>query len=391
MTLSSGKTEPCGCGLDRSYAALKVSDEIIFKALNVSEIAQIARAERRLRDFLFGKWNIRARQAANRAAAMAKAGQKASKISTAIDSIMSKWARDVRKVFLKEVERTYRQARIAGHKKAIGTTKKPLTFDTPSFTSELTGEPPPGSHEVPVVDPSRKKETITKAKAELLPSFDLVDEAAIQRLEEHQELWIGEHYGKNVSGAIRETTKETMAAGLGRAEAGKLMKTAIAAQLGIVTTPLGFSGTAAQYFEGLAANAMTLARVVGQVRSFASIGITKYTIRNPSDRRTCPVCNHMVGKVFTTEQGIEQVRREMKAKTSDGIRKAHPWFSPNQLKSISPTAGKVSGKDGVADSKSLSAAGTALPPFHFRCRCTVDIEQSVSSFTDLSPIPFPKV
>lgn len=359
----------CDCEshtIDTSYIRLAASDLLIAKALKLSEVAQIARAEVRLRELLEAKWDKHAANATKQASTMARQGKSASQIAAAIRKEMQKWAEEITNTFNAEVAGVYRNARVAGYKKAHRTTAASLQYNTPSTAK------------------------VVKAKVEALPSFDVVDDAAVQSLEEHNTFWIGEHYDKNLSNSIRDTTRKTMVeAGASPAAAGKLMAQRVKDMLGKVVTPTGFIGTSKQYFEGLVANAMTVGRVYGQMRSFAEAGIRRYTIVNPGGSRMCEVCAHLQGKTFELEQGLKQIETELQIDDPKGIKKAHPWVSLKQLKEVSPNSGRLKGKAATSDSAALAKAGFSLPPYHFKCRCTVDIADDIKSYSELMPMSFP--
>lgn len=345
--------------VDILYDRTVVVDDLVAKALKLTEIARIARTETTLRRYINSKWNARLRKATEKATSMARALKPASQIAKAIDKEMGKWAGDVEKRFLESVEKMYRNARIAGWKKATKQTKASLSYTVPSFTEEV------------------KKQ---RAVAEALPSFDLVDEEAIEALQDHQLFWIGKHYEENVSGSIATTTKETMVeVGKDRRVAGKLMSARVRDTLKHVRTPGGWHGSSKQYFEGLVANSATVARTHGQTKSFQAAGVTRYELINPMDRRTSEQCSHLNGKVFTVENATEMMEAELDAETPDEVKKVHPWLGIKKLKEISPRAGKVS----LEDSRKLAEAGVSLPPFHFRCRTTVDISVEAGSWEPL--------
>ncbi|MGD9749396.1 MAG: hypothetical protein AB7W59_00210 [Acidimicrobiia bacterium] len=358
--------------VDTLHQRIVAHDAFVAKAAQLTEVAQMAKKEQRLREYLLAKWNIRVDQAVKAATSGALAGQKAAAIAKAIDRIMSRWARDVDKVVRAEVADIYRLARIAGHKKATKQTKQSLAYDAPNFTEEVT------------------KARRRRPRIEALPRFDVVDREAAEALGERQMLWLGSHYGDHVQAEIATTTRTTMVeAGASRRTAGRLLQERARSVLGMVAYPGGFRGTAIQYFEGVAANAATVARAYGQMRSFARVGITRYTIVNPNDSRTCAVCGHMDQKVFTVAQGLEQIRRESAARTPDDLRRVHPWLSTQMATRIgSGTPGRLSGAAGTRDSAAFGKAGLALPPFHFRCRCAVDVDEEAGSFDDLSPSDF---
>lgn len=345
--------EACSEAVDMAYDRLVLADEIVAKALGLPALTKMARAEQLLREYVNKHWENRRAQASVAARNATATGKSAKQINAAIRKVMMKWPKDIIKRFNSDVEKVYKLAREVGAAKAKKKIKTPLVFDTPNF------------------------QDTKKAVAGVAVSFDLADERAIAALAEQNVFWIGEHYDENLAASISATTSETLAeVGATRRVAALLMAERVKEQLGRVVTPGGFHGTTVQYFEGLTSNAMTVARVRGQLRSFGDAGVTTYTVQNPQDSRTCKVCSHMDNKVFRVEQGRAQMERELEAKSPDDIKQIHPWLSPAQLLAVSSTPGRLSGKAGAADSRALSAAGLSLPPFHFRCRCTVDVDVS---------------
>lgn len=341
----------CDRKLDLLHDVLVTSDISIAKALMISEVAQIARLEMRTRDYLTGKWNARAKDASARAGSIVKGGGSLKAVYSAVDKVMGKWAGEVETRVTGDLARVYKLARVAGWKKAKGKTKASLQYVVPNFTEELDAG----------------RERVTKAKSdktgEALPSFDLVDDKAIADLQDDQMLWIGRHYDANVRAAIRSAVQPSMTQGVGHDVAGRRVAEAIARELGKVVVPDGFRGSAAKYFEGIAANTATNARVRGQVRSFSQIGITRYEIVNPMDDRTTEICAFMNGQVFTVKDAEEQIAKTSAAKTPAGVKRAHPWLPVGRVQ-------KIFAKGGT---KGLVANGLALPPYHFRCRSTVDV------------------
>lgn len=357
---------PRRAAVDRAYIGLRTSDELVAKVLAVSEVAQIARAERRAREYLEAKWLARSAEAVNAAEALALKGRGADKITAAVDQIMERWAGDVEDAFGSEMDGIYRLARIAGFRKAATRSKASLQYNTTNFTEE-----------------SVKK---AKKTAKVVPNFDLADKDSMKALRQHQVFWLGDYYKSDVSKGIAQTAREVIVeAGGDRTKAGKLIRERMTIALGKVETPEGFHGSSKQYFEGLAANAATVARAHGQMRSFADIGISAYVIVNPDDERTCDHCGHMNGKVFKLKQGLDQMQAVLKAKNPKQVRAAHPWIGYKGLKGISSKAGAA----GAEDADALAKAGQALPPFHFRCRCTADIDEEIGSWSGVVPMSAP--
>jgi hypothetical protein len=330
-------------------AAISASDAIIAKAARVPTMAQIARIETVLRSFLLAKWNLLAEAATKKAASMASQGVKSDAIEKVIADIMRKWSKQVIDRFDLDIARVYRLSRIAAWNK-VKTRKGSLTYD------------------------------IEVAKASVAePKFDVQDKQALEIIAEDHVFWIGDHYDTAVRSAIKEVVRDTiLEAGQDRARAGEKMAKRVLEELDRVSIPKGYSGTARGYFEGLTANAATVARSYGNMRSFKQGLIERYEINNPEDDRTCQVCSHMDGKVFTVQQGENQIGREMKRKgdPKEHMKKVHPWVSMKALRGISSKAGNVSDRD----SAGLAKAGLALPPYHFRCRCGVDISTEIDSW-----------
>lgn len=350
----------CTREIDLLHDVLVTSDLSIAKALMISEVAQIARFEMRMRDYLTGKWRVRAKEASARAGSIVAGGGKLKAAYVAVDKVMGKWSGDVKPRVTADLANIYKLARKAGWKKAKGKTKASLQYVVPNFTEELDSG----------------RELVKKAKSkstDVVPSMDLVDEKAISDLQDDQMLWIGRHYGANVRAAVREAVNPSVLEGIGHDVAGRRVAEALARELGKVVVPNGFRGSDAKYFEGIAANTATNARVRGQIRSFGEIGVTRYAIVNPMDDRTTQICAFMNGQVFTVKDAENQIARSSAAKSPAGVKAAHPWLG----------ADKVKGIFGKSGTKGLVDNGLALPPYHFRCRSTVDVSFESMSFADL--------
>jgi hypothetical protein len=342
------------------YIRLSIVDRIISKTANVSEITQIGRSEKRIRSFFLKTWSDRVKKNYT----IIKNIKSVSTIIKKINKNMNSWKHDVSKVFSLELSNVYKLARIAGYKKATEQTKEPLRYGLP-------------------------KQNIKKAKV-VLPEFDLVDEKTVESIIQHQTFWVGEVYNEKMSDEIARTVRETMVeSGLGPDEASKLLRENLEKIFETIILPTGFVGTPESYFSGLAANSYTVARIHGQMRSFSEIGITSYEISNPGDKRTCSRCAHFDGKVFRTENGVEQIVKELSLKDPKKIKEVHPWPSLSEIKKISSKGGFISGSDGLRDSEKLAKAGLSLPPYHFKCRCTVDISTESSTFENLQPLSMP--
>lgn len=330
-------------------------DTIIAKALKLSELSQMAKVEVNLREFMHAAWAKRAKKATKEATSMAKNGSTSASIVAKINKTMAGWAGDIVPTYEKSVRKIYRLGRKVAWKRGTGKIKgkNALAMSTENFSDGTS---------------------VIKAAgdvAEVFPGFDVVDEGAVDALNGQNSFWVGEHYAVNVSESIATVVKETIIQhGANRAVAGKVLQKALQKQFGIVNPPGGYTGSSKSYFEGLAANAATTARVSGQLRSFEQLDFTELEVVNPDDERTSPQCRHMNGKVFTVEQARAQMDEVLAADSPDDVKSAQPWLDIGDMKDASPKAGD----QGAKDAQALADAGVVLPPYHFRCRTTIDIK-----------------
>lgn len=348
----------CQCAhIDVTTAFLAVSDELVAKALVISEVAQIARSEMRARTLLTNLWRVRADQSAKAAQKVIAGGGKLSVALKAVDAVMERFPKDAQRGFTQEMANSYRLARIAGWKKASGRSTASLSYMIADFTQQIAE----GKEKV--------RKATKKPKTTALPHFGLVDRRAIAALQTDQMIWVGNFYNKQLRTAIRETIKPALLEGLGRRDAGVKLREMLESGFRHISVPNGFRGTDAQYFEGLAANTITTARVRGQIASFSELEVARFEINNPDDERTSEICQHMLGKQFEVSTAVDQIAKVSGSTNPADVRAAAPWLSYSKLLEISPKAHQVSD----SDMKRLVAAGFVLPPYHFKCRSTVDI------------------
>jgi len=363
-------------------AGVEAIDEIVAKATRLHPgLARLARFEDDLARRLWAEWK---RVAPGAFAAGLKALPRDDKPITVgdLNRLDRALAREVRarfspgasKVVADLGPRMYRLAREIGINRAAGD-DRPLTYR--------------GEGTTPIL-----KARITSVE----PVFGAVDEAALEGIESYGSIWAGDLYDEELSAAIRQSVRENMIEqGIGRREAGTMLQDNLRTAVGLNPTeiaPASFLVSPrklASYFTGLAANTATVARVTGEINSFAEYGVTAYQITAIVDERTTEQCLVMNGKTFTVEEGARQAARTAKAyvaaDSADELReilgRIHPW--PNGTEN-SPAnfAGWFESQAGFkppapgtdftpAQRAAASRAGFALPPYHWRCRTTVDI------------------
>lgn len=337
--------------IDLAFAFGALEDEVVAKARGISEIAQLARLEQQLIIYTGARW------AASSENAVVAAGRAASRGASAVERVvaaeMEDWADAVGKKFSADMKQAYRLARLLGARKGTGATTASMAYPAPSLR----------------IEKARKPVDDAEATARTIAAFDVIDDAAVASLERQQLMWIGRHYAANVSDMVARSAELALRTGLGRSAVGEQVRAAVAEALTKVRVPGGFNGSERAYFHGLAGNAVTVARANGQMRSFEELGFDSYVIVNPDDERTCPVCAHLNDREFKVSDARRVIDQAAAATTPEGVRKAHPWIGEKRMIALAPTPGAGS----AVESTRLARAGFCLPPFHFRCRCAVDI------------------
>jgi hypothetical protein len=259
-----------------------------------------------------------------------------------------------------DVYRIYELSHLAARKRAYGVRKAPMDFNTGTFIVKAT------------------------PKITIKPDLDMPDYRAMGAMRKHQVFWIGEHYQNNVSNHIAQTTRRhVIELGRGRREAGKVMERLTRMSMKEIRVPDGFNGSSHQYFEGLTANAATSARVTAQLNSFSEAGFTTFQVVNPNDHRTCETCQILDGKEFTVSTGMAQMNQVMAATTPEGVKSAQPFVTTGRVKEL--TGGRM-GRVSPRGTGKLAKAGVVMPPYHFRCRCNVDVTESALRLPTPRPV-----
>lgn len=347
--------------LSQLYDGLRAADTIVAKILRVNELAQAARIEVNLRQYVSAQWDDLADHAAKTAAAMFKRGKgditdaEMDRVMRAVDRTMYQWAHRIEKRYTDDLRETYGLSNITALNKALGHTKAKLRYSTREWD---TG-------------------TVVKAVGAPIvePDFNLVDRKALDALEDHQIFWIGEHYSENVSNHIATTAKEHIVAqGRGRVIAGREMEKVVRTALKEVRIPKGFVGTSERYFEGLVANAATTARSISSVNAFRRTGFTVGVWTGAADHRQCSKCSQLDGMEFPLDAAADQARRMLTAKNPRSIKRIQPWYSAQQLRDIKAGRGPKGGKG----SDAFVRHGVIQPPAHLKCRCNMDISEKES-------------
>lgn len=283
---------------------------------------------------------------------------------------MDGWAEEVQPVLFPVTREAYLQGKQTIWARAVGTLPPRPTAESPRIVQDPKGRP--------VIK-------ATTDRAQVKPSFALVDQGAVQVLRSRGLFWINRHYEQHLSERIRLVSQQTIIEqGLGRREAARMLMNELPAAMGMTqsqlmtTIPVGWTGTAVQYMDGIAANVVTTARVAGSFQGLREVGASHYTVVNPSDRRTCSECEFMNGKTFPVEDGASRMDNELATGDPLTIKDQHPWHKLPVILQNTGLKASDTGRVSAGKASALSEGGYGFPSYHFRCRCTIDVAVDAS-------------
>lgn len=328
--------------------ALAASRLLVLKAL-APDLAEMAAQEAALAAEL-SRLGARATKAAIDASARAAPGATPERVvDAARQAYESEFNGEAVKLLRAALESFYRLGKSAATAKATGRQPGTLRYD---FAIQKADKP-----------------------ASVGIGFGVEDEAAIAAMRQHQAFWVGQHFDSVLSARIARVAQDAiLAEGRGGVEVGALIRERLRDVLNVApddAIPPGFTGTPQRYFQNLAANTATTGRVFGSVQAFRELRVREIEVVNPIDERTCSRCSRMDGKVFTVETAVGQMGRVLGSANPAGVRGAQPWLTESQFASRIPT-----GKGTAGDNAALATAhGICLPPYHFGCRCTIDVTE----------------
>lgn len=279
------------------------------------------------------------------------------------------WADDNEKSVIEVTKLAYITGKTAIYRRAFGAKERPI----------YNG--PPYEQRAPVAEiPVSVEKAVSSA---INPHTTLTDARAIEQIVKGQMFWIGKYHNDVLRKQIEQVTREILLEqGLPRGEAARRL----AAELGynngylpvkpVAPIPTGWKGSTKQYFDGVAANAATVSRIHSSITAIYELGFDVYEVLNPIDERTCPICDTMSGAVLDVRQAYQHMQEVIGAANPEQVKIDHPWLSVSDFISripqfqVQPDGSKVFSESGV---RSIITSGTGYPPYHFKCRCSVDV------------------
>lgn len=356
----------------QTFAAIIALDVTAYKAAGATDETLTNRVEERLHKALTTTFIRRARRGVERAKELALHSglevdeNELESILKAVSESFDGWDREAEPLLATSVEECYRIGKNGAYSSYSRSRKVQKADAKPP---KKAGGPPKGAKVL-----------------EIKPKFDLVDDAAMEALTKHQVFWIAGAYDSALSGKIAAIAKDVLIdSGLSTADAAHAFEVALAKEFGYdpkapfssyskPPLPMGWRGDAISYLEGLASNAATVARVTGSVRAYNELGVTHYEIVNASDERTCKRCSTLNGRTFEVKHAARRVEVTTNlATTPDQIKELHPWPSEKDMEKVIPAEAK---KDDAKINAQIAKLNWGLPPFHYKCRCTVDIAET---------------
>jgi len=330
-----------------SFRRLNKVEVAIEHAAAVPEFASMMRMERRLHEAMLGEWTERSNVAIAKMVRAAPATLTPTFLESVPGRLISGFGKSWPTKSLKGlmgdvVEDTYKLAQQVIGKKADGKKgyQKPLVFK---------------------VD----------ASPAIAGAFSVLDEEAVAALTDSQVFWLGQHFDATTTDAIRDAGWIDLA-GRSGVEAGEALRRAAEKSFGVGQ----FAAHGNAYFDGVAINAATTARVTGSIFEMKDIGITRYRVVSVMDERTTPICEHLDGKLFSVDNAAARMDKILGAGSPDAVKELHPWH-PHDFLDVLGDEGvdiQVGVSLSTSDSVKTAEAGFGFPPYHFGCRTTVDIE-----------------
>lgn len=196
-------------------------------------------------------------------------------------------------------------------------------------------------------------------------AFDPTDFDALDIVKDSNLFWIENHWNGFTRGLFNDALTDYFTEGMSREQLARRFAEDFA--------PLSKKGQV--YWELMADHTATKTREMGRVTGYDRAGISAVQVRANLDHKTTPVCREMHGRVITTNSMVKQRGDYLAAisKRDHGRAKA-AWTMHSSPDAV---AGKRTSKLPV---------GTAMPPYHFRCRTItvmyiIDDETEVGSWT----------
>lgn len=358
---------------------LAAIDAILVKAKVLPEWKRIIDLEKRLGRTLIASWEAQSKKAVREAVKAFKGTGKrvsASQKKKALKAIREAFAgfgERNEEAVKTTTEESFKLAIDAMNKKVQGKTRRSLRYD---FTPAQERK-----------EPVKKAPRIAPTAPGLEARFDVIDQRAVEQLTRRHTLWMDDFYSRELAESVEDLVSEVIVQhGDDPAVAARQLEAVLEREFGYdpanpntgpyARVPVGWSRSAAAYFEGIAAHVVTTARVGGQLSALVSVGASTYSIVNPIDERTCEECAYMAQ--YATDMPVGEAyqafQAEIDAEPEDIKDFLHPWMKVDGYQRVAGTSGAWTS---TTPSKFIDQ-GLGYPPYHLGCRCTIDISPAAT-------------
>jgi hypothetical protein len=171
-----------------------------------------------------------------------------------------------------------------------------------------------------------KKRLVRKSDLMFGAVFGLTEQHALDALTQQLMIAAGSFWDDQLQDSIKTEVEGFFSGNLTRDELSEKL-------MAMVNTRLVASdaGTLAKsYFDNLSVHIVNSSRNIGSTYQLKSLGVTQYTLYNPRDNRTSPICQAVTnGQVFEMAHAEDTVTAKLQARSTDDLKASVPFLTPD--------------------------------------------------------------
>ena len=189
-----------------------------------------------------------------------------------------------------------------------------------------------------------KKRMVRKSDLMFGAVFGLTEQHALDALTQQLMIAAGSFWDDQLQDSIKEEVEGFFSGTITRDELSEKLMDMVNARL--VASDAGT--LAKSYFDNLSVHIVNSSRNIGSTYQLKSLGVTHYTLYNPRDKRTSPICQAVTnGQVYEMAHAEDTVTAKLQARSTEDLKQSVPFLTPE-------TAGNAKGP---------------VPPLHWpKCR-----------------------
>ena len=152
--------------------------------------------------------------------------------------------------------------------------------------------------------------------------FGLTEQHALEALTNQLIVSAGGFFDQQLSDSIKKQIEDILATSTSRDRAIKAIENLVNDKLSIN----GINALPTSYFDNLATHQIVRSRNIGSIYQASSVGSKSYTLINPRDTRTSPVCLAVTnGQVFHMADALSVAEGLIGARTMQDLRSVQPF------------------------------------------------------------------